>query len=136
VPLQQQHQNNIKKLIIAIFLVVFVFIYKSYNPIKSNYFLKCPFLYATGYKCAGCGSQRAVHALLNLSIKDALYYNILLVVAIPYLIIGLFLEIKKDKSYKYNNIYRLLYSTKTTLIILIIIIIFWIIRNTPLWCLY
>ncbi len=41
----------------------------------------------TGMKCPGCGSQRAIHALLHTDIKTAFSYNALLVLSIPYVIL-------------------------------------------------
>lgn len=133
--MQQQHQNNIKWIIIAVAFIILIFIYRNYNPSNSNYFLKCPFLYTTGYKCAGCGSQRAVHALLNFDIKNAIYYNIFLVVTIPYILLGFYLEIRKKTSDKLTKLHRRLYGLKAIIVIFIIILLFWFIRNTPIWIL-
>ncbi len=137
--MQQQHPNNtnrfaiIKWTILAIILVVVFFVYKNYNPSNSNYFPKCPVLQATGYKCAGCGSQRAVHALLNLDIKQAMYYNLILVLFIPYLVLGAFFDLKKIKTPKQQKWHGILYGTKAVWIVFIIIVAFWIFRNTPFW---
>ncbi len=38
-------------------------------------------------KCPGCGSQRAIHALLHADIQTAFSYNALMVTSIPYLIL-------------------------------------------------
>ena len=46
-------------------LVVFGFIYFALDPSRSDLFPRCVFLSLTGYKCPGCGSQRAIHALLH-----------------------------------------------------------------------
>ena len=131
--MQQQRQNNIKKIIIAVILLFLIFIYKIYNPINSNYFLKCPFFYVTGYKCAGCGSQRAVHALLNFDFKKAMYFNVLLVISIPYLLFGFFLELKKNKTKKLIKLQNRFYGLKAIIVILIIILFFWVLRNTSFW---
>ena len=72
--------------IVAI-LVAGCVIYFSYNPVESVYFPKCPFLMLTGLKCPGCGSQRAIHALLHLDIRSAFHHNALLVLSLPYILI-------------------------------------------------
>ena len=57
-----------------VFLIA-IYVYSHIHPSSSPLFPKCPFLMLTGMKCPGCGSQRALHALLLLSIP----YVILLV---------------------------------------------------------
>ena len=51
-------------LAIAVVLVLGI-IYYALDPTSSALFPQCSFLALTGYKCPGCGSQRAIHALLN-----------------------------------------------------------------------
>lgn len=133
--LQKRYQNNIKWLLVVIFLIVVVFVYKNYNPNKNNYFPKCIVLKTIGYKCVGCGSQRAVHSLLNFNIKQAAYYNIILVLSIPYLLLGAFFDFKKNKTQNQIKWQRKLYGTKAIWIITIIILFFLILRNTSFWLL-
>lgn len=45
----------------------------------------CPFLALTGWFCPGCGSTRALHALLHGDLVQALAMNPLLVIAMPLL---------------------------------------------------
>ncbi len=66
-------------------LVVAASVYFTFDPSHSAWFPKCPFLVLTGYKCPGCGSQRAVHALLTGNLATAWHYNALLVVALPFI---------------------------------------------------
>jgi hypothetical protein len=72
-------------------LVVLGVIYWLFDPSDGN-FPKCPFFLVTGLKCAGCGSQRALHDLLHLDIIGAWQHNRMLVLALPYVLVGLFLE--------------------------------------------
>jgi len=81
-----------------LFIFILILVYKTYNPLDSAFFPKCPFKVATGYDCAGCGSQRAVHHLLNLNIREAFRENMLLVVSIPYITAGFLFNIYKDKK--------------------------------------
>lgn len=48
---------------------------------------KCLFRLATGWSCPGCGSQRALHALLHGNLREALEMNLLLPAGITYLIL-------------------------------------------------
>ena len=67
--------------------IVAGFVYYRFNPNSFPFFPKCIFLMLTGMKCPGCGSQRAIHALLHADIKTAFSYNVLLVLSIPYVIL-------------------------------------------------
>jgi hypothetical protein len=60
-------------------------LYFRFNPADSLLFPKCPFLMLTGLKCPGCGSQRAVYALLHLDFRAACLHNALLISSLPYL---------------------------------------------------
>lgn len=84
-------------------------VYYTLNPTSSSLFPKCPFFVWTGWKCPGCGSQRAVHALLHGDVAAAWGYNALLVVSLP-IIIGLFyVESIRSKYPKlYIKVHRLL----------------------------
>src|SRR5690554_6611662 len=86
-------QVDIRKILkwsIAIILVtILAILYRTYNPNGNVYFPKCPFKEFTGLKCPGCGSQRAVHYLLNFDIFNAIKENVILVLSIPYILTGL-----------------------------------------------
>ncbi|WP_225974845.1 DUF2752 domain-containing protein [Arachidicoccus ginsenosidivorans] len=58
----------------------------------SSWFPKCPFRSLTGLQCPGCGSQRAIHDLLNLDILGAFRENALMVVSIPYIVTAFILN--------------------------------------------
>lgn len=79
----------IKWSIAIILLTIIAILYKTYNPNGNIYFPKCPFRELTGLKCPGCGSQRAIHYLLNFDILNALKENVILVLSIPYILTGL-----------------------------------------------
>jgi hypothetical protein len=53
------------------------------DPADTGSRLTCPFHTLTGLDCPGCGSVRAVHALLHGHPTDALGYNGLLLVVLP-----------------------------------------------------
>ena len=63
-------------------LAVLIIVYYRISPSSSIFFPKCPFLLLTGMKCPGCGSQRAVHALLHADVASAFAHNALLIVRI------------------------------------------------------
>ncbi len=124
---------RIKKIIFAYTaIVLFVFliiIYSRLNPENSHLFPKCPFKAVTGYECPGCGSQRAVHYLLNLNIHNAILANRLLVFFIPYILFLLLIELLKSKSKLLMRLYNIFFSSKAIWSLFIIIVFWWFIRN-------
>jgi hypothetical protein len=120
--------KNFNFIAVAAVILFVGMIYFWFNPATSGWFFKCPFLYVTGYQCPGCGSQRALHELLHLNIKEAFNYNPLFVISIPYVVAALLFQIPsvKDRFPKTNQI---LFGFKTWLIILVIILLFFVLRN-------
>ena len=109
-------------------LAVLIIVYYRISPSSSIFFPKCPFLLLTGMKCPGCGSQRAVHALLHADVISAFAHNALLVVSMPYVALLIFIRI--------YNIIRpgtsLLPCIQSPLAIrayFLLVLIFWIARN-------
>ena len=64
--------------ILAIIACIGAIIVKKYNPEEHSFFIPCIFYKSTGIKCAGCGMTRAIHNLLNGRIKEAIWYNLML----------------------------------------------------------
>ena len=106
-------------------------LYSLFNPSDYKYFPKCPLKATTCIDCPGCGSQRAIHNLLNLNFADAFRENALLILSIPYLMVGAYLDLKKNKTPQEVKWRERLMGTKAIWIIFGIIIIFWILRNIP-----
>ena len=84
-------------LVVAVLLVL-GFIYYALDPTASAVFPRCTFLSLTGYKCPGCGSQRAIHALLHGDVVSAFRYNALLLVAIPWIALCLYAEGQRTRN--------------------------------------
>lgn len=116
-----------KKIIgFGVIMAIVFLIYYTYNPEDSSLFPKCPFLLLTNFKCPGCGSQRAIHALLHLDIKSAITYNALLVFSLPIIAVLIYAEFYREKKMK---LYATLHQTKYILFYLCIVIVWWISRN-------
>jgi hypothetical protein len=115
--------------IVIILLTILAILYKTYNPSGNNYFPKCPFRVLTGLKCPGCGSQRAIHYLLNFDIFNAIKENVILVLSIPYILTGLVFDSLKNSNENILKWRKILFGRKAIFVILTIIITFWILRN-------
>jgi hypothetical protein len=114
-----------------IVVTLFAILYRINDPAKSNYFPKCPFYELTGFKCPGCGSQRAIHHLLNAEIYQAFKENALLVISIPYLLTGFSFDLIKNPGERILKWRKILFGKKAIYLILSVIIAFWILRNIP-----
>lgn len=131
-----------KRLVLAIGIILVIatvcVIYKYFNPEEYALWPKCIFHLLTGLECPGCGSQRAIHSLSNGEVSKALHYNLLIVLAIPYLflfgLIQLFSAMSQKGKLKQfcHRIDLLLYRGKAIKIITVLIIAFWIARNLSL----
>lgn len=55
------------------------------DPTEPGHYPTCPFLWATGWYCPGCGSLRALHALAHGQPGAAASYNVLTMAALPLL---------------------------------------------------
>jgi hypothetical protein len=62
-----------------------VFILYSYPPAENSYYPGCQFHSLTGLHCPGCGTTRALHAILHGQVAQALAYNAVAFVAMPVL---------------------------------------------------
>ena len=66
-------------------LLVALVLVRRTPPEQSRFLPPCMFHRATGLHCPGCGSTRAVHAVLNLRFGEALKKNALFTAALPFL---------------------------------------------------
>ena len=57
-----------------------------YNPLKVDFYPRCPLYLLTGIYCPGCGGLRATHALLHGHLFTALGFNAFWVLAVPVLL--------------------------------------------------
>lgn len=112
-------------------LAAFVIVYTMFNPSESGFFPRCPFRMLTGLECPGCGSQRAIHNLLNLRLGAAIGENLLLVVFIPYIIAGFVFDMLKNPSPRVVMWRKRLFGVTAIWIILTVLILFWVLRNIP-----
>ena len=120
---------HIKTIGILTTLSLGVVIYLLFDPTSTPFFPKCPLYATTGILCPGCGSQRTIHALLNLHIAEALRTNALLVLSIPYvalIVLSIFLRPRHSWA---ERLYGILTGTRSSWILLVVIITWFILRN-------
>ena len=122
-------RRRVGQILIVILLAGIAVVYKHLDPAVVPIFPRCPFRLLTGYLCPGCGSQRAIHHLLNLDLPGAWRMNPLLVIALPYLLLGLILKPLSRHNGRGTRLYDQLYGYQASVVALVVIVLFWIGRN-------
>lgn len=84
----------------------------------------------TGLQCPGCGSQRAIHALLHGDIISAWRFNALLVISIPVLAVMLPVQFMRRSR---PQLYLKVFCTTTIWITFAVVVTWWIARNIWGW---
>ncbi len=106
--------------------LLIVFVLFSFNPANTAWFPKCIFFKVTGWQCAGCGMQRASHALLHGQWLTALHYNAFYVVSLP--LIGAF-ALSKWQSERLPRLYAFFRHRNTHYGFLACLMLWWLVRN-------
>lgn len=100
-------------------------LYSTVDP-STNLYPRCSFKMLTGLSCPGCGSQRALHSLLNGHLAEAFRFNALFIVEIP--LIALLLGLRY--SGKRGSHLRHVLGTQTFILLILATIIIWtVVRN-------
>lgn len=111
-------------------LLVFGIIYYALDPSQSGMFPRCTFLTLTGYKCPGCGSQRAIHALLHGDVVGAFKYNALLLTSIPWIALCLYAETQRIRN---PRLYTRINAPQLMWLFLATVLLWWLLRNIFNW---
>lgn len=111
---------------VAVIVVAAIgWIYFSFDP-STHYYPRCLFHEFTGWQCPGCGSQRALHALLTGDIRGAWEFNALFVLELPLMAL---LVVAWQLRGRYPGLHRAL-NTRTVILVILTVIILWtIVRN-------
>lgn len=120
-------QRTVQRTAIFLGIVALILLYGFFDP-ATHPFPKCPFLWLTGLKCPGCGSQRAIHYLLTLQLGEAFRVHPLMLPALPYVLFGLALEYT-SLGVHYSHLRRRFYGLTAIRVVFIIVVSFWILRN-------
>lgn len=118
-------RHKLANIAILILLLVLGTIYFIFDPSSSVFFPKCPVMMLTGYPCAGCGSQRAIHALLHFDFRTAVEHNALVVVFIPLLLLMFFASCFRER---FPKLYIFTHHKYVAYAFLMVILLWWVIR--------
>ena len=118
-------KNSHKHILLTIILLALGVIYFKFDPSASRIFPKCPVMLLTGLPCAGCGSQRAIHALLHMDFAEAIRYNFLAVASLP--VIGV-LTFSSFFRKQFPKLHLITHNAYVAYGILAIILLWWVLR--------
>lgn len=110
---------------IALAAVALVAIYALLDP-AAYPFPKCSLKALTGLDCPGCGSQRAIHALLHGRVAEAWHYNAALFVGVPLIAVLLAVEARPEA---WPRVHAVLTSRPFILLLAAAVTAWWIGRN-------
>ncbi len=105
-----------------------------FEPGQASYFPRCSTFQLTGMHCPGCGTQRAIHHLMNGRFLLAMHYNPLVVLKSPWIFVsGLFWTLRIWDLPGRDLGRRFYYRSpgKLAMAFAIGVILFGILRNVP-----
>jgi hypothetical protein len=117
-------------LVFAVVAIAGSLLYFFFDPSLSEIFPKCFFHSLTNLDCPGCGSQRAIHALLHGNIAEAADQNLLVILFLPLLGYSAITAVG-NTFFGWNWKQSLFYSSIFVRSVLTVVLLFWILRNVP-----
>ena len=92
----------------------------TFDPSQNRFFPVCPSFALTGLYCPGCGTTRALHALLHGDFARAASMNVAVFVTLP--LLALLMAVP-----------RLRYHRGFSIAILICVVLYGVLRNVPIY---
>jgi hypothetical protein len=108
-----------------------LFVLYRFEPVTAGFYPQCLFHALTGLDCPGCGTARALHALLHGRIGAAFRFNPMLLLYAPVMLFG-----AADAARAFVTRTPLRNATTRPWLgwsIAITVAGWWVVRNTPLW---
>jgi len=103
---------------------------RIFDPATSGIFPPCPLRYVTGWYCPGCGSLRAIHALLHGNLRQAWAMNVLTVLFAPFIVYGLASQL--HLQIRGRTLPGIMLPAVWIRALCVVIVLFGILRNLPL----
>ena len=100
----------------------------QFPPTEYAFYPRCPFYVATHWLCPGCGSTRALHALLHGNLQGALHYNFLFTLLAP--VAFAWLGFCCYRVIRYDQFPRLAIPRGLTICLIAVVLVFTVARNT------
>lgn len=117
---------SLKWAVIAAVVIAAGVFYFRFDPMTTSFAPQCIFHRLTGLQCAGCGSQRMIHAMLHGNFQEAFRANALAMVSLP--VLAFFVAVDAWRG-RLGWLHRRIYSTPTIIAAVGAICIWTIARN-------
>lgn len=98
------------------------------DPNAPGHYPTCPFLALTGQWCPGCGTLRAVHALVHGDLLGAIDLNVLTVALLPMLLVGWVVWLRRGLAGRRDPVPV---PTWLGMAVAVAVPAFWLVRNLP-----
>lgn len=125
-PRRQAYTRDVTAMVLAAVAVALVLFYLFVDPSSSRWVPQCAFLRITGWECPGCGSQRALHALLHGDIAGAWNHNPFAVAALPLIAL---LAFSSCTRLKYPKLYARIHNVPALIALLAATVAWFLYRN-------
>lgn len=131
---QLRHMENSKRrkiigILILILLAGLILVYRQYSPDDYGWFPRCPSKSLLGLECAGCGSQRALHHLLNGNLKAAFQENLLIIPFMIYMALGYGYGFIRNPGARLQGWQKLLFGKWAMRFIIVLVLAYTIYKN-------
>lgn len=125
---------NTRRAVLAAMILLSVtglILLRVFDPATSAIFPPCPVRYLTGLYCPGCGSLRALHALLHGDLRRAWAMNAMTVMLLPFVAYGLGREL--HAQFFGRRPARKMLPARFIQGLAVLIVLFGIARNLPVY---
>lgn len=124
-----------RKIVAVVFMAAILLllcgVYFFVDPAESHLAPKCIVRTLTGYDCPSCGGQRALHALLNGRVGEAIMFNPFLVLAVPYVLLLAYSLLSRSGFAK--RVGRVVRHPIAIWGYVALYFLWWVVRNTHWW---
>jgi Protein of unknown function (DUF2752) len=114
--------------LVAVALLGILAVVYRFAPADHSFYPRCMFYATTQWLCPGCGSTRALHALLHLDVRSALHYNALFTVVAP--VVFTWLGFCFYRVMRYEQFPRFTVPRRLAACAITVVLLFTIARNT------